>query len=485
VKKYLLLFALCTPAIAQTTFQPANFPVFRALDKNGKPLSGGLLFSYAAGTTTPLATYTDAGGLTPNTQPVVLDSTGTARVYLGTSAYKLVLQDQFGVQQWVVDNLTGTLQSIIRNPLVDQTITQPINTNFTVNTSGTGASIFNGNVLLNYNQVQNALNYFNYRYSSSNFQSPLVAATGRTWANPEFYYAVNDNSAQTTNPNPQGDLQLTPIIHIESFNNSPNDSAPIYLQHRCTNSAPGTRINGCVGVMAAVSSTPTAESFLEAANFIVQIGSTDPLVQAQGVELNQFNNSGVNSLLQATNTFTRGPYLGMNATAGGANKMVAGFHTTDQGGTSGWQYGFWSEQATDADFMAGFPGGQNGPQDALQASPAGTVAVGHNIPSMPIDLRSMYNDGTVNHVIANLIQAIPLDNSTNPVICTNVSFSGSGTAANICNDGSLRMRGISWRTFNGAPAGNCNPGDFATNASPINVNTVFYVCFPANVWNPK
>jgi len=45
-------------------------------DNNGDPLSGGLLYSYASGTTTPLATYTSSTGLTANTNPIVLDSAG-------------------------------------------------------------------------------------------------------------------------------------------------------------------------------------------------------------------------------------------------------------------------------------------------------------------------------------------------------------------------------------------------------------------------
>jgi hypothetical protein len=43
---------------------------------NGIPLAGGKLISYAAGTTTPLATYTSATGLSANTNPIILDSAG-------------------------------------------------------------------------------------------------------------------------------------------------------------------------------------------------------------------------------------------------------------------------------------------------------------------------------------------------------------------------------------------------------------------------
>ena len=81
-----------------------SFPVFRALDANGAPLVGGLLYSFSAGTLTPLATYVDAAGVTTNANPVVLDSTGSANVWFGSSAYKLVLKTSTGSTLWTVDN---------------------------------------------------------------------------------------------------------------------------------------------------------------------------------------------------------------------------------------------------------------------------------------------------------------------------------------------------------------------------------------------
>ncbi len=77
----------------------------RWADSNGVPLAGGLLYTYAAGTVTPLATYTDQSGGTPNTNPVVLDAYGAADVWLGSNAYKLVLKDVNSVTQWTEDNV--------------------------------------------------------------------------------------------------------------------------------------------------------------------------------------------------------------------------------------------------------------------------------------------------------------------------------------------------------------------------------------------
>ena len=68
-------------------------PVARQLflnPSNGAPASGFKLFTYEAGTTTKLATYTDASGATPNTNPIILDTLGECDLWLTGSPYKLV-----------------------------------------------------------------------------------------------------------------------------------------------------------------------------------------------------------------------------------------------------------------------------------------------------------------------------------------------------------------------------------------------------------
>ena len=89
--------------MATTSLSPT--PKLQFFDLNGAPLAGGLLYTYAAGTTTPLATYTDSTGLIANTNPIVLDSRGEANVWLGTASYKLALYTSVGVLIWTVDNI--------------------------------------------------------------------------------------------------------------------------------------------------------------------------------------------------------------------------------------------------------------------------------------------------------------------------------------------------------------------------------------------
>lgn len=82
-------------------------PKQQFFDSNGTPLAGGKLYSYAAGTTTPLATYTSAAGNIANTNPIILDTRGEAEVWLGSGSYKLTLKTSADVSVWTVDNILG------------------------------------------------------------------------------------------------------------------------------------------------------------------------------------------------------------------------------------------------------------------------------------------------------------------------------------------------------------------------------------------
>lgn len=108
------------------TAQLAPPPVFRATDNNGLPLFLGQLGTFAAGTTTPQATYIDSTQTTPNTNPVILNFRGECNLWLDpTKTYKLVLKDAFGNLIWTVDNVQGGLLSPTGSiiPTVDNTFT--------------------------------------------------------------------------------------------------------------------------------------------------------------------------------------------------------------------------------------------------------------------------------------------------------------------------------------------------------------------------
>lgn len=79
-------------------------------DNNGVPLSGGLLYTYAAGTTTPIATYTSYTGGTPNSNPIVLDSAGRVpeQIWVDVNAsVKYILKTAGGVEIWTKDHISA------------------------------------------------------------------------------------------------------------------------------------------------------------------------------------------------------------------------------------------------------------------------------------------------------------------------------------------------------------------------------------------
>jgi hypothetical protein len=105
-------------------------------DNNGNPLSGGKLYSYSAGTTTPAATYTSSLGVTAHTNPIVLDAGGRVpggEIWLTDGViYKFVLQTSTNVLIATYDNIVG-----INSNFVNYTTEQEIQT------ATAGQTVFN------------------------------------------------------------------------------------------------------------------------------------------------------------------------------------------------------------------------------------------------------------------------------------------------------------------------------------------------------
>jgi hypothetical protein len=92
-----------------STFTLAPSTVQKFWDANGNPLAFGTLTTYAGGTNTPLATYTDSTGNTQNQNPLTLNSRGEASVWLPINvAYKFVVTDSLGNQIQVTDQIVNT-----------------------------------------------------------------------------------------------------------------------------------------------------------------------------------------------------------------------------------------------------------------------------------------------------------------------------------------------------------------------------------------
>lgn len=108
------------------------------LDNNGVILSGGKIYTYAAGTTTPQATYTSSSGATPHANPIVLDSAGRVpggEIWLTNGVtYKFVIETSLGVLLGTYDNLSGINDLVLNanNVEYDPPFTGALTSGYTV-----------------------------------------------------------------------------------------------------------------------------------------------------------------------------------------------------------------------------------------------------------------------------------------------------------------------------------------------------------------
>ncbi len=80
-------------------------PEVQFIDENGAPYAGGTIAFYIPGTLTPKSTWQDAGQVTLNTNPVVLDAAGRAVIF-GNGDYRAILTDVLG--NLIYDQLTSS-----------------------------------------------------------------------------------------------------------------------------------------------------------------------------------------------------------------------------------------------------------------------------------------------------------------------------------------------------------------------------------------
>lgn len=147
------MWVIAGPAVSQVQLPPAVKQQY--FDANGKPLAGGCVFSYQSGTTTPLATYTDFSGGTPNPNPVVLGSDGRPPndIWLLGQAYRLKLVSAGGVscstgtQIYVEDGINPSSASLLSS-----------NNVWSGSNTFNGTSNFNGPVNLNVGLTSNGPN---------------------------------------------------------------------------------------------------------------------------------------------------------------------------------------------------------------------------------------------------------------------------------------------------------------------------------------
>lgn len=81
------------------------FIQLREFDNSGYLLAGGKMYFYRAGSTTPLETFADANGSILNTNPVVLDASGSAKIFLLPVKYRVEIYDYSDTLIHEIDNI--------------------------------------------------------------------------------------------------------------------------------------------------------------------------------------------------------------------------------------------------------------------------------------------------------------------------------------------------------------------------------------------
>lgn len=166
------------------------YPQFE--DSTPTVYAGGKLNFYAAGTSTPQNTYTDAGLSSPNTNPVILNAAGRPPfdIFLQDLGYKVVLTDANNNPIWTADNYTAR-----DSKLIAKTVTGSGSPNGSV--AGTAGS---SSILPDF--------YWDY----TNLILYVCTTTGTS--STAVWTAINASTSGAVVPPPQGYLTLTTGVPI-------------------------------------------------------------------------------------------------------------------------------------------------------------------------------------------------------------------------------------------------------------------------------
>ena len=100
------------PAVSLSAFGGVGAQFF---DNSGNVLTGGKIYTYEAGTTTPLASYTSSSGNTAHTNPIVLNAAGRVpsggEIWIALRFYKFVLETSTGVLIATYDNVGSSFNA--------------------------------------------------------------------------------------------------------------------------------------------------------------------------------------------------------------------------------------------------------------------------------------------------------------------------------------------------------------------------------------
>jgi hypothetical protein len=282
------LFA-CAAAFAQNAaLMPVPNQSF--LDVNGKPLAGGYIYTCVAGSacttpivggapSNPLATYTSSTGVTQNANPVVLDSGGRASIWLGSSAYKIVVQNYAGVLEWTQDQVSGTgalsaagtnsasliqytpaatggqtrTLAAIHYDYIDASNYDTLNHAFAdACASSPGKLVLIPSTVAS-GTYTNSCGAFVFDLRIGTSSAP---ATSRTFTTPLFGGTIYDASPATTNSLAQGDSSYAPINEFRVIETGGANAAALYTEYRAGVGSTGAAYGLAANVSADPGSVP-------------------------------------------------------------------------------------------------------------------------------------------------------------------------------------------------------------------------------------
>lgn len=177
---------------------------------DGSPLVGGLVYTYAAGTTTPKATYSDAALTTPKANPFTLDAYGQSDVWLD-GAYKILIKTSAGatLPGYPVDNITsladfsgstgasliGWGSTTVADALTDLYVRDAVQTNLLANGNMTSARTTASTALLTTATIQTVDGWYLYQNTTS---AGTSSRTASGFADYPYALKIGRNAASTS-----------------------------------------------------------------------------------------------------------------------------------------------------------------------------------------------------------------------------------------------------------------------------------------------
>ena len=261
-------------------------------DNNGVILSGGKIYTYAAGTTTPQATYTSASGVTPHANPIILDSAGRVpggEIWLTDGlVYKFVIETATSILIGTYDNITGVNSNFVNYTIQEEVIT-----------ATAGQTVFNLSTI-NYTPGTNSLSVYidgvNQYVGDSYIEtdSDTVTFTSGVHVGGEVKFTT---AIQTTT----GAVNASIVAYDPPFTGgvatNVQDKLAQYVSIKDFGAVGDGVTDDTAAIQAAIDDNPNGSIYIPAGTYIISAGLVaDPAVSIYG--------NGANSIIKLENGVT-------------------------------------------------------------------------------------------------------------------------------------------------------------------------------------